>query len=68
MNQYSLMAELKPVIVVCHEVHHVDEFEFRLGHLPEVGEIVSIGQSEYEVILWVEGTAVPERIIHVAPL
>jgi hypothetical protein len=30
-------------------------------------EIVTIGKREWEVLLWIEGNAVPERVIHVAP-
>lgn len=61
------MPTLTPVVVVCHDIHQVNEFEFNLGHLPEIGEIVTIGQREWEVLLWIEGNAVPERVIHVAP-
>ena len=61
------MLTLTPVLVVCHDVPQVNEFEFSLGHLPEIGEVVSIGKREWKVILWIEGNDVPERVIHVAP-
>jgi len=61
------MPTLTPVVVVCHDIHQVNEFEFNLCHLPEIGEVVTIGKRKWEVLLWIEGNAVPERVIHVAP-
>ena len=61
------MPTLTSVIVICHDIHRVDEHELRLGRLPEVGEIITINKREWEVLLWIEGNAVPERVIHVAP-
>lgn len=61
------MPTLTPVVVVCHDIHQVNEFELNLRDLPEIGEIVTIGKREWEVLLWIEGNAVPERVIHVAP-
>lgn len=61
------MHTLTPVVVVCHDIHQVNEFEFSLERLPEIGETIMIGKREWEVLLWIEGNSVPERIIHLAP-
>ena len=68
-ESYKLrMPTLTPVVVVCHDIHQVNEFEFNLCHLPEIGEVVTIGKREWKVLLWIEGHAVPDRVIHVAPV
>ena len=62
------MPTLTPVLVVCHDIHEVNELEFNLSHLPEIGEVMTIGKREWEVLLWIEGNADPELVIHVAPV
>jgi hypothetical protein len=57
-----------PVLVVCHDIHEVNKVEFNLSYLPEIGEVMTIGKREWEVLLWIEGNADPELVIHVAPV